>query len=485
MLLTLSLLYIMASDKRNFTNFSNEDDFPGKINSDKNMYEFPTLYKTASTGKPRQWVIYCRLIKEDSMDTDLTKKQNWNELEETEVPMKQKYLENGEKVPDGIVAQIWTEGGIIGMKISRSAATYILEPKNAGKKNERNVLQQALVNMRSKYLKKIDDGSSTNIDAETELVVSEKTKYYPMLAKKYEDFIGKIKFPVYVQPKLDGNRCVVFLDTIDNPTYKNVIMYTRSHKELPYNKTNDAIRKALLDLLADNYHAVAPKESLFLDGELYMHNKSLQQIGSDAKGKNAAAGAIQYWVYDHFYPSYDKEPFSERVDILAEIYDELADEHKSLIKLLDTWEVTSADQLNDLYKEVLDENYEGLMIRTPDGPYLKSATKKSEQLRSKDLLKRKEVFDDEFEVVGFTDGNNGKEIGAVIWICKIENPVEGNGEFHVTPNMPLKERYVIYKECLKKFDTKYKGRMMTVEYRGLSDNGIPLMAKAIAFRDYK
>src|SRR6476620_2187917 len=115
----------MASDKRNFTNFGDKEVFPGSINKDKNWYEFPVLYKTARTGKPRQWTMYCKLIKEDSVNQKETQNQNWNLLIENEVDIKDKYLVNGERIPSGIVAEIWSEAGIIGMKISRSAATYV------------------------------------------------------------------------------------------------------------------------------------------------------------------------------------------------------------------------------------------------------------------------------------------------------------------------------------------------------------------------
>ncbi|MGL5934389.1 MAG: hypothetical protein ACRCZI_02080 [Cetobacterium sp.] len=475
----------MASDKRNFTNFDNQNDFAGHINEDKNLYEFPTLYKAASTntGKPRQWTIYCRLIKQDSKDEKLTKSQNWNMLQEIEVPMKDKYLINGEKIPEGIIAQLWTENGIIDMKISRSAATYVEIPKNKGKKNERNVLQQALVQMRGKYLKKMDEGSSILLEMEIDNIeVSPTTKYYPMLAKKFEDYEDKITYPVAVQPKLDGNRCVTFLSTIDEPTYKDVLMYTRSHKELPFNKVNDGIRKALLELLI-LYYDKKNNQSIYFDGELYKHNKSLQDINSDARGQDANEGDIQYWIYDHFYPNYDNQDFDYRTEILDAILSNLDKKDRKIIIGVKTKLINSREELDDYYKYILSENFEGLMIRTLSGPYLKSATKKSEQLRSKDLLKRKEVHDGEFEVIAYTQGKNGKEIGAVIWICAANNDV--NDEFHVTPNMPLEERYKIYNDCLKKFDSKYKGRMMTVQYRSLSDKGIPLQAKAIAFRDSK
>ena len=59
-----------------------------------------------------------------------------------------------------------------------------------------------------------------------------------------------------------------------------------------------------------------------------------------------------------------------------------------------------------------------------------------------------------------------------------------NTFFNVTPNLPINERYKIYKECKEKFNEKYKDRMLTVQYRGFSKYGVPLQAKAIEFRDF-
>ena len=182
----------MSADKRTFVDFATE--FPGHIDSDRNLYVFPTLYKTAATGKTREWSIFIRLIKKDSINKTETKKQNWELMHETEVPIKAIYLEETLSMIHGVVAEMWTESGISSMKISRSAATYI-EAKNVGKKNERNVLQQALVTARGKYLKKIDEGSSLNLDTVNDVVVANPTsRFYPMLALKYEKLYKKINF---------------------------------------------------------------------------------------------------------------------------------------------------------------------------------------------------------------------------------------------------------------------------------------------------
>jgi ATP-dependent DNA ligase len=302
-----------------------------------------------------------------------------------------------------------------------------------------------------------------------------------MLARNYKD-VKVMEYPVYVQPKLDGLRCLAYLDK--NPDehsvyYHDVVLYSRQKKEYPENASTEAIKKSLLNILKDNYDE-KNEESLYLDGELYKHGKSLQKLSSATRGTvKASKDTEEYHVYDMFYPSYDKNPFSERTESLKQIYNTLDDETKKSVKLVPTHIAQNKADNDKLYHKYLDDNYEGIMLRNPAGKYAKSATKKSSALRSKDLLKRKEVFDDEFEVVAFTQGNMGKDVGALIWICCTAD----NSEFNVVPNMPLEERYTLFKDCKKNFENKYNGRMLTVEYRALSLDNVPQHAKGIIFRN--
>ncbi len=466
----------MASDKRSFSGFA---DFAGSINKDTNNYEFPMLFVVSDSGKTRQWAVYVRLIKSASKNAAETKKQNWNLLLEDQVPIKQEYLEDDIIFPDGLLAQVWTESGFVGMKISRSAPTYT-DIKNKGKKNERNVFHQALVVARGKYLTKIQEGSveKANLKIREKKEIKD-AKFFPMLAKNAKDF-KKINYPIYLQPKLDGVRCLTYLDK--NPargkvTVEDVIMYSRQKKEYPSNSSTIAIKEALLDVLINNYDEKAG-ESLYFDGELYSHGKSLQTLNSATRGTIQNDIKENYHVYDMFYPSYTTETFKERNELLSKIYEEMSPEQKDTIKLVPTHLVQTQKENDDLYRSYLDEKYEGVMIRNPNSHYAKNATKNSAALRTKNLLKRKEVYDGEYEVVDFTSGKMGKDVGALIWICQ----TPGGDKFNVVPNLSYEARYALYKDCQKNFVAKYKNRMLTIEYRSFSDNGIPSHAKAVDFR---
>jgi ATP-dependent DNA ligase len=477
----------MSADKRKMEDYK---EFDGQINENTFNYEFPTLYVLSDKNQLRKWNIYVRLIKTSSKKPVKTKTQNWNLLLEDQVPIKKEYLENTFKLPDGLVAQIWTESGIIDMKISRYPPTYTTI-KNKGKKNERSSFQQALITARGKYLKKKQEGFNTNIPNKLENngtksknkqnIITDK-KYFPMLAKNYKD-VKIIEYPVYVQPKLDGLRCLVYLykNPDKHPSYKDIVLYTRQKKEYPENNITIEIKKSVFELLKNNYDKLN-NESLYLDGELYKHGVSLQNLNSFTRNSDLESKETgEYHIYDIFYPSYTDEPFSYRTEFLKTQYNKyVSKDFKKVVKLVPTHYVKTKKESDNLYKCYLDKNYEGTMIRIPGGKYCKSNIKKSSSLRSKNLLKRKEVYDGEFEVINFTQGSKGKDIGACIWICITKD----NLQFNVVPNLSYKERYDLYKDCLKNFVDKYKNRMLTIEYRSLTDDGIPSHARGILFRTY-
>jgi predicted DNA-binding WGR domain protein len=85
--------------------------------------------------------------------------------------------------------------GIIGGKFQEKVTT-ITDGKNIGKSNETTFEEQALSEAQSKWNKQLDKGYSKEKGAPKMI--------RPMLAHKYQDHSSKLKFPCYIQPKLDG-----------------------------------------------------------------------------------------------------------------------------------------------------------------------------------------------------------------------------------------------------------------------------------------
>jgi DNA ligase-1 len=140
---------------------------------------------------------------------------------------------------------------------------------------------------------------------------------------------------------------------------------------------------------------------LILDGELYNHElrdnfdeiQSLITVKSDkkltAEHYEKTRAMVQYHVYD--MPSH-KGTFIERADAIQELFDGMS---RSIIVMVPTFMVESIEQFDVLHGEWLEQGYEGSMWRN-NTPY--------ENRRTKNLLKRKDFVDEEFEVVAIEEG---------------------------------------------------------------------------------
>ena len=127
------------------------------------MSELKTLYKVDSIGKIRQWTI------KTNNDT------------------------------------FWTEQGQVGGKIVVNKPTTTV-PKNVGRSNATSAVEQAIAEANAKWTKQTDKGYVERVED-----VHKITLYTPMLAQKFEDRLNELTFPLYTQPKLDGIRCITYL----------------------------------------------------------------------------------------------------------------------------------------------------------------------------------------------------------------------------------------------------------------------------------
>jgi ATP-dependent DNA ligase len=407
---------------------------------------------------------------------------DWDLLAEKQVPIKNDYYTLGTKIAAGNIAEAWVETGIEGGKITRNAPTYFEKPLNEGKTNERNVFQNALIYARSQWLRRKQKGNVESEKATTDTNDTSNVMYFPMLAKKYDDAGKHLVFPLYVQPKLDGVRCLMYLQK-KNGGAKSVVAYTRTKKPFP---SIEYVKEAAYPYLNALYDE-KKNQSIYLDGELYKHGKKLQDISGDSR--NAIVDTSddnkkrnEYHIYDCFYPKELNRPYYKRYAQLKLLYNALSKVHRTVLKSVPTYLVKNMSEAEKKYREFTKMGYEGAMLRNKNGPYLANATKTGAFLRSNDLVKMKPRFSDEYEVVGYAEGERGKDKGAIIWVCQTTD----GKQFNVTPkDTTYEERYELFRDAEQHFDNKYRGRMLTVEYEDLSKDDVPLRAKALTFRDYE
>ena len=120
-----------------------------------------------------------------------------------------------------------------------------------------------------------------------------------------------------------------------------------------------------------------------------------------------------------------------------------------------------------MYEErYIKRGFEGSMARNADSKYLFG-------YRSVDLLKVKRFLDAEYKVIGFTEGS-AVESGAIVFICETDD----GQEFSVRPTGTHDERKVWFAH-----GETFIGKMLTVKYQELSNDGVPRFPVGLHFRE--
>jgi ATP-dependent DNA ligase len=346
---------------------------------------------------------------------------------------------------------LYVNYGLMDGKITQSENTVIDIGKNIGKSNETTVLTQALIQMRALYLKKINGGYALTIEEEN------TTAPFSMALQTYDKMKKKIKFPCFVQPKLDGIRLIA----------------SKKNDEISFLSRRNKVFRGF-DNIKDELHEIADINDLYLDGELYKHGMHLQEISSIVRQDEnfEKKNELQFHIFDCFITSQPDLTFEERYDILVDIFN--SNNFKYLV-LVTTRLINNFEEGDDLFDYYLNKKYEGIVYKNKDAKYEFSYEKEK---RSSNFLKRKKMLDSEYKIVDYTDGPNGKGVGSIIFILETKN----GDQFKSTPKMSLEERARLFKDAKTNFDTKFKGKMATIIFDDLSKDGIPLRSRFIAVR---
>lgn len=315
------------------------------------------------------------------------------------------------------------------------------EGVNIGKANETTFTEQAMSEANSMYKKLLDKGFTPNKPKKGEKFNTDANGFMkPMLARSFSE--KHIRFPCIVQPKYDGVRCLVF--------EKNNKVYIQSRQGKPYNIPH-------LQKWAEEHRWILP-----LDGELYNHKDlTFQEIVSAVKKHSDITPKIRYAVYDKPIEGVKNQ---QRWDKLTEDFSKL----KDAPAYLSTYDMAfSMKDIYELHDKYVTEGYEGAIIRNIDGLY-------EFGFRSNDLIKLKSFMDSEYKIVDVVEAT-GRDAGTAVFVCECEA-----GQFNVKP-MGTRELRAEYFKKRKKLI----GKMVTVKYQELSDDGIPRFPSAISVRDYE
>jgi len=218
-------------------------------------------------------------------------------------------------------------------------------------------------------------------------------RYKPMLAypasNKPIDYTKK----VFIQPKLDGVRCLIQRD--GGMMYNNIITaYSRTGKEW---KNINHILKELVPFFKKFPNVI-------LDGELYNHDLKndfekiislVRKTKPTDEDRLESADMVQFHCYDIID---EKLPFSQRNNFITK---ELSISY--CVKQLMTYEIYDEEAAKERHRINLKAGYEGSIVRTNDTYQCK---------RSHNLRKFKDFSDAEATIIGYEEGK-GKRVGTL------------------------------------------------------------------------
>lgn len=382
---------------------------------------FPTLYAVSKTGKTKEWIIEAV--------------QNL----------------------DGTASIVVSAGYIDGKK--QISKDVIVSGKNIGRSNETSPFQQAKNEAKSRWLRQKDKAyresmplasdNSLELDAVNGLPL-------PMLAEEYLECINYVYYPIFAQPKYNGVRALSGI--VNNSGKDELFIWSRKAKR--YSVIEQSLGAHITPFL-NALHKDFP--GAYLDGELYVHGLSLQSIISAVKKDGENTGKVHYRLYDIAGTDMSQE---DRFKYLDSLFQKVPT--TSSVILSETASLTDEDAVKKYHAACRQRKFEGIILRNKNAKYVY-------RHRSENLLKYKEFHEREYKIIGGAEGR-GKDSGTIIFKC-----ITDDGKpFDCRPRGTVAQRKEWFRDL-----SNLIGKMLTIRYQDLSEDGIPTILTGIAIRDYE
>jgi DNA ligase-1 len=306
-----------------------------------------------------------------------------------------------------------------------------IELNNSG----RTIEQQIQLEMDSRINRMLNKGYKRTREEAEAGPTNQMGLKQPMLAQSI-DKVGAFVLDgnSRMQPKLDGHRCLI--SNVDGL----IMAYTRQ------GKPTESIPHILQQF------SWLP-EGKTVDGELYLHGKSLQQLSSLIKRTQAGSAELMYHWYDYM----SDLPFHQRSASMAKAHSV----HGATMPNVQLVETLTPIDMGDVYvifRRHREAGYEGSMLRLATSGY-------QDGKRSNQLLKVKERHDCEVTVIG---GRPSKEGWAVLRV-----KTDWGAELDISAPGSVPEKLAVMKDL-----TSYIGRRLTIEYAMKTADHVPFHAVA-------
>jgi DNA ligase-1 len=219
-----------------------------------------------------------------------------------------------------------------------------------------------------------------------------------------EDLEKDITYPKICQPKLDGFRCVTFINEDGSAT-----IMTRSGKPVKNPIVVEKISRALRDF-----------RGYVFDGEIYRHGWKLKKIMSIAttekldestekgllKIKESQELTLNLWdvmTAKEWAEQQTVKPYKSRYADLQFFMERCP----GVIQIVDSHHIEDGKRAKELNRQFLVDGYEGAMLKDPEAGYAWKRT----TLKQNTLVKVKEFETGDFEIIGYEQSTTGKRTG--------------------------------------------------------------------------
>ena len=264
------------------------------------------------------------------------------------------------------------------------------------------------------------------------------------LADKYEPKLVDWKDGWYVSRKIDGARCIGIVDSNGDTTF-----YSRTGKIFD---TLDVVRDGIKSLGLSN---------VVLDGELCLvdegGNEDFQGVMKELRKKDHTIPNPSFKIFDmitidEFYSKKGEKnrPYSIRYANLCAV---MQPNECPCLTVLEQEVIRDDDHFNEWIAKSTKNKWEGLMLRADESYKGK---------RSKDLLKYKSFFDDEYKVIDAEMGDfryvkDGAEWEETMLSCVMIQ--HKNNIVRVGSGFTIEQRQEFYQD-----PSKIVGKIITVQY---------------------
>ena len=211
----------------------------------------------------------------------------------------------------------------------------------------------------------------------------------PMLAYPVSTKPIDYNEPVFIQPKLDGVRCVIQLEN-------NVVTaYSRTGKKW----------KNIAHILNELAPFFMEHPNVILDGELYNHDLKndfekiislVRKTKPTDEDRLESAEMTKFYCYDVIFSNHEEINYDSRKTFIG---NNLFYGHKT-VRTTPTYLVHNTEEVEDKHEDFLELGYEGSILRQ-NKPY--------ECKRSWTLMKFKDFSDAEATIIGYEEGQGKRE----------------------------------------------------------------------------